>query len=95
MEPKILDFYIDPSGRKWTPDSFTESHVYMRSDFYGHLSFAVFKINNGEVNFPRPVKTFPNGSQAISWIRDHGEGLPKLFISSEVKRRLAEARGEL
>ena len=88
----IKDFYTDETGKKWIPQSFTDAYVYMKSVHFGSVYHAVYRIDEGEVNFARITRTFNRGDVAGQWVRDHSDGLPADFYPSKVHDMLKKAK---
>ena len=79
----IQDFLDEPkTGRRWIPQRHSESHVYCRSSFHGHVKHAVFLIGEDGQFGPKIVKGFQDGQEAVRYLNDHSEGLPKDFVPS-------------
>ena len=81
----------EEKGKKWIPQSFTTTHVYCRSDHFGHVQHKVFRLEDGEPVM-RNARGFQAGNDAESYLRARGEGLPQQFISDETKQIVADAR---
>lgn len=83
----IMDFYIDDRGRKFEPQDVGETMVFLRSDHHGHIKNMVVPIVNGELDF-RNGKTFPEKTQALSYIYHEEQRFPAKFVPSYVKEIL-------
>ena len=88
----LLNFYVNNQGRKYTPLYYGEEYVYLRGDNYGNVSHVVCKITDGQLNINKPIKKFNQGNTAERWVKDHEEGIPVGFVSSEVKRKMEGLR---
>ena len=86
---EINDFYLDErTGKKWIPQRVSESHVYARCDFHGHISHAIFLIQDDGQFGPGNIKRFHSGSMAMTYLRDHSESLPQDYVPSKTRALL-------
>ena len=84
----IQDFHEDTAGRKWIPQRHSESHVYCRSSFHGHVKHAIFLIGEDGQFGPKIVKGFQDGQAAVRYLRDHSDSLTQDYVPSTTRALL-------
>ena len=88
---EINDFYEDPrTGIKWIPQRHSESHVYCRSSFHGHVKHAIFLIGEDGQFGPKIVKGFQDGQAAVRYLRDHSDSLTQDYVPSGTRSLLGD-----
>ena len=86
----IQDFHEDTAGRKWIPQRHSESHVYCRSSFHGHVKHAIFLIGEDGQFGPKIVKGFQDGQEAVRYLRDHSDSLTQDYVPSGTRSLLGD-----
>ena len=86
---EINDFYLDErTGKKWIPQRVSESHVYARCDWHGHIFQAIFLIGEGGQFGPKIVKSFQTRQAAETYLRDHSDSLTQDYVPSTTRALL-------